>query len=67
MPNNELPQRFPFTGPPSNYPGAPADVVERFADAVREWAHHAAPTPSSRCRGEHSPGTAEPNRAEGRR
>ena len=36
--DTELPQRTPFAGPPAPYNGADADVVERFADAVREWA-----------------------------
>lgn len=34
----ELPQRSPFTGPPSDYPGAPAETVEAVAEAIREWA-----------------------------
>ncbi|WP_454199617.1 hypothetical protein [Nocardia sp. Marseille-Q1738] len=34
----DLPQRSPFTGPPSDYPGAPVETVEVFAEAIREWA-----------------------------
>ncbi|WP_330250850.1 hypothetical protein OG874_32270 [Nocardia sp. NBC_00565] len=45
-----LPHRIPFVGPPSTYVGVPAEVVERFAYAVREWAA-ATPSESSRCRG----------------
>ena len=37
MPNHELPQRDPFIGPPTTYASATADVVELFADALREW------------------------------
>ncbi|MFI6956045.1 hypothetical protein ACIBJI_21525 [Nocardia sp. NPDC050408] len=37
--NPPLPQRDPFIGPSAIYSGAPADVVERFAEAVREWAN----------------------------
>ncbi|MGY4103193.1 hypothetical protein ACW2Q0_27080 [Nocardia sp. R16R-3T] len=37
--NPALPQRVPFIGPTAIHGGAPADVVERFADAVREWAN----------------------------
>lgn len=36
MPNHELPQRDPFIGPPTTYAGATVDVVELFADALRE-------------------------------
>lgn len=50
MPNNELPQRDPLTGPPRAYTGPPAEVVECFAAAVREWAEQ--PPETSRCRGE---------------
>lgn len=32
-----LPQRVPFIHPPAIYSGAPADVVELFADALRAW------------------------------
>ncbi|WP_433600668.1 hypothetical protein ACQPXH_02140 [Nocardia sp. CA-135953] len=39
-----LPQRDPFTGAPATYNGAPGDVVEVFAEAVREWADRPAPT-----------------------
>lgn len=56
MPNNELPQRVPFIGPPGTYTGTPAEIVERFAVAVQEWADRAAHTESSRCRGTDSPG-----------
>jgi hypothetical protein len=55
--DSELPQRVPFIGPPAVYSGAPADVVERFTDAVHEWADQPVPTQSSRCRGVESPGT----------
>ncbi|WP_433761790.1 hypothetical protein [Nocardia sp. CA-135398] len=37
-PKPELPQRDPFTGPPAAYTGAPPDLVEQVALAVREWA-----------------------------
>ncbi|MEV5834701.1 hypothetical protein [Nocardia sp. NPDC052112] len=37
-PKRDLPQRHPFTGPPAAYSGAPPDLVERVALAVREWA-----------------------------
>ncbi|MFI6367003.1 hypothetical protein ACIBG0_30115 [Nocardia sp. NPDC050630] len=60
MPSRELPQRDPFVGPPTTYSGAPADVVELFADAVREWAQ-ITPTESSRCRGVESPGIGRAN------
>lgn len=40
---SQLPQRDPFVGPPGTYCGAPGDVVELFADAVREWARLPAP------------------------
>lgn len=63
--NPALPQRDPFVGPPAIYSGAPADVVERFADAVREWANQPVPAVSSRCRAVESPGTGRPNK-EGR-
>ncbi|MET8874764.1 hypothetical protein [Nocardia sp. NPDC004604] len=42
MPNSKLPQRDPFVGPPGTYNGAPGDVVELFADAIRQWAHQPA-------------------------
>ncbi|WP_062985459.1 hypothetical protein [Nocardia anaemiae] len=32
-----LPQRIPFVGPPAPV-GPPVELVERIADAVREWA-----------------------------
>ena len=59
MPRKELPQRDPFVGPPAIYSGAPADVVERFADAIHEWADQ--PTEPSRCRGDDSPGIGRAN------
>ncbi|MGW4772079.1 hypothetical protein ACWEO2_29085 [Nocardia sp. NPDC004278] len=37
MSKHVLPQRDPFTGPPVPYTGATVDVVELFADALREW------------------------------
>ena len=37
-PKRALPQRDPFTGPPAAYTGAPLDLVEQVALAVREWA-----------------------------
>ncbi|MFI6362452.1 hypothetical protein ACIBG0_06845 [Nocardia sp. NPDC050630] len=37
-PKRELPQRDPFTGPPVAYTGAPPELVEQVAAAVREWA-----------------------------
>ncbi|MEV5833471.1 hypothetical protein [Nocardia sp. NPDC052112] len=43
MTNSKLPQRYPIVGPPTAYSGASAEVVERFADAVREWAGHVRP------------------------
>ncbi|MGY4101679.1 hypothetical protein ACW2Q0_19310 [Nocardia sp. R16R-3T] len=39
MPNSPLPQRDPSIGLPDTYSGAPGDVVELFAEAVREWAN----------------------------
>ncbi|WP_228003066.1 hypothetical protein [Nocardia australiensis] len=57
----ELPQRNPNTGPPTAYVGPPADIVERYAHAIHEWAHQPAPTEPSRCRGAHSPGTGRTN------
>ncbi len=63
--NSPLPQRNPFIGPPTTYSGAPADVVELFAEAVREWADQPVPTESSRCRGVQSPGIGRANQ-EGR-
>ncbi|MGY4098025.1 hypothetical protein ACW2Q0_00430 [Nocardia sp. R16R-3T] len=33
-----LPQRTPLTGPPLPLERQPAELIERFADAVREWA-----------------------------
>lgn len=62
MPRRELPQRDPFIGPPAIYRGAPADVVERFADAIQEWADQ--PAETSRCRGGDSSGTGRTNGAE---
>ncbi|WP_433684077.1 hypothetical protein [Nocardia sp. CA-119907] len=60
MANSKLPQRGPFIGPPANRVGATADVVERFAEAVREWADQPVPTELSRCRGAASPGVGDP-------
>lgn len=37
MPNNELPQRNPFTGPPVGDWAASVDLVELFANALNEW------------------------------
>ncbi|WP_329409600.1 hypothetical protein OG563_44400 [Nocardia vinacea] len=37
-PKRELPQRDPFIGPPVEYSGAPPELVEQVAAAVREWA-----------------------------
>lgn len=54
-----LPQRDPFIGPTSTYSGAPAEVVELFADAVRQWAD--LPLQSSRCRGVESSDTGRTN------
>jgi hypothetical protein len=52
MPNNELPQRDPFIGPPSAFMGeADTDVLEAFGAALREWADLAAAAESSRWRG----------------
>ncbi|WP_330251658.1 hypothetical protein OG874_36885 [Nocardia sp. NBC_00565] len=62
MPRSELPQRDPFVGPPAIYRGAPAEVIERFADAITEWADQ--PTETSRCRGDDSPGIGRINGAE---
>lgn len=53
---NELPQREPFMGPPRINTGATVDVVERFADAVREWAGRSLPTKPHRWRGVESSG-----------
>lgn len=49
-PSSQLPQRDPFVGPPGTYSGAPGDVVELFAEAVRAWADPLAEG-SPRCRG----------------
>lgn len=59
MPRRELPQRDPFIGPPAIYQGAPAEVVERFVDAIHQWADQT--TQSSRCRGEDTPGIGRTN------
>lgn len=59
MPNNELQQRDPFVGPPRRYTGAPAEKVELFAEAVREWGTGPASNESSRCRGVESSGTGD--------
>ncbi|WP_328408203.1 hypothetical protein [Nocardia sp. NBC_00403] len=56
-----LPNRIPFVGPLATYVGASADVVERFAGAVREWAGQPPPAEPSRCRGVESPGTGRTN------
>lgn len=61
VPNRELPQRDPFIGPPTAYRGAPVDVVERFAGAVREWAEQSVHPESSRCRGVGSSGIGRTN------
>ncbi|MEV6136428.1 hypothetical protein AB0L63_10270 [Nocardia sp. NPDC051990] len=61
-PDSPLPQRDPFVGPPGTYSGASADVVELFADAVRQWAD--VPTETSRCRGVESPGTGDHEQTE---
>lgn len=55
MPKRKLPQRDPFVGPPAEYSGAPAEVVERFANAIHEWADHTEPP---MCRGNDSLGIA---------
>ena len=48
MLNPELPQRNPFVGPPAAVAvDLPTDIVERFADALHEWAH-TEPTHTSR-------------------
>lgn len=49
MPNPTLPQRDSLVGPPGPYSGAPVDVVELFAGAVREWADQPVLAQSSRC------------------
>ncbi|MEV4129520.1 hypothetical protein [Nocardia sp. NPDC049707] len=64
--NSQLPQRDPFLGPPGTYSGAPGDVVELFAEAVREWAHLPATGVSSRRRGVESSGIGEREPPEGR-
>lgn len=61
MPNDELQQRDPFVGPPRKYTGAPAEKVELFANAVREWGTGPASIESSRCRGAEPPGTGRTN------
>lgn len=61
MPSRELPKRDPFVGPQAIYRAAPPDVVERFANAVREWADQPVPTESSRRRGVESPGAGRTN------
>ncbi|MFQ6327157.1 hypothetical protein ACLMAL_13595 [Nocardia sp. CWNU-33] len=61
MPNSELPQRDPFTGPPTAYVGATAELVERFAYALRQWAEQPVVAESSRCRGVASPGSGRTN------
>lgn len=64
MLNSKLPQRIPFIGPPADYVGASAAVVERFAEAVCEWAGQPAASESSRCRGVRSPGIGRTNHEE---
>jgi hypothetical protein len=59
--NPILPQRELFIGPPASYSGASADVVERFADAVREWANQPVPTESCRYWGVEFPGAGRAN------
>ncbi|WP_433756384.1 hypothetical protein [Nocardia sp. CA-135398] len=61
MTNSMLPQRVPFIGPVARYSGASADVVELFADAVREWADQPVRALSSRCRSVESSGTGRTN------
>lgn len=54
----ELPKRIPFEGggPPAADYGPPAlELVERYIDAIREWAGQ--PDESSQCRGAHAPRT----------
>ncbi|WP_433755221.1 hypothetical protein [Nocardia sp. CA-135398] len=46
--DTELPQRIPFMGPPAPV-DLPVELVERIADAVREWAD---PPPATRGAGE---------------
>jgi hypothetical protein len=46
-PKRALPQRDPFTGPTTAYSGAPPELVEQVAAAVRQWAGPAI-TPSVR-------------------
>lgn len=62
MPNSKLPQRDPFVGPPRTYSGAPGDVVELFADAVRQWGGR--PQETSLCRDVAYPGTGDHERTE---
>jgi len=61
MPNNELPQRDPFTGPPVPYPLAPVDVIEHMRDALIAWDTEPVPAESSRCRGVEPSGTGRTN------
>lgn len=61
MTNASLPQRVPLIGPVAGYSGAPVDVVEMFADAVREWAERSVSAQSSRCRGVDSSGIGRTN------
>lgn len=58
--NSKLPQRDPFIGPPATYSGVSAEVAERFADAVREWADRPVPTQSPRCRVSSPPASGAP-------
>jgi hypothetical protein len=61
MPNNELPQRDPFTGPPIPSPPAPLDVIEHIRDALIAWDTDPVATESSRCRGVDSSGIGRTN------
>ncbi len=45
MPNNGLPQRNPFVGPPAALAvDVPADVVQRYLNALHEWQPEQTPT-----------------------
>jgi hypothetical protein len=58
-----LPQRIPgaYEVPPGQAKPPPLLMLRLFADAMAEWAYN-----DSRCRGEASPGTGDPQ-AEARR
>ncbi|MEV4128122.1 hypothetical protein [Nocardia sp. NPDC049707] len=58
--DTELPQRTPLIGPRTPV-DLPVELVERIADAVREWADPAVPAESSCCRGVESPGSGRTN------